>query len=141
MSFGTITWNQNMEKNLSYVTWIQKAIQSTQNQKTFTQTLQKILKQDNVLLFNRQQRWKFGLSSSKKRCFICFNESLLKIKNYFLFIWKAIFILETISFLYWFFGQVEKQPDQNKKTSFKNYDFKTSFTKNCHTHIVQHLTK
>ena len=45
-----------MEKNLSYVTWIQKAIQSTQNQKTFTQTLQKILKQDNVLLFNRQQR-------------------------------------------------------------------------------------
>ena len=43
---------------------------------------------------------KIGLSSSKKKCFICFNESLLKVmKNAFYFILKALFVLKIFNFL------------------------------------------
>ena len=42
---------------------------------------------------------KVGLSLSKKLCFICFNESPLKImKNAFYFMLKAIFILQIFKF-------------------------------------------
>ena len=50
--FGMITWNENMEQKPNYVTWIQMALykivyrDSTQKQKTFTQTQLKMLKQD-----------------------------------------------------------------------------------------------
>ena len=38
---------------------------------------------------------KFGLSPSKKNCFIYFNESLSKVtKNAFYFTWKALFVLK-----------------------------------------------
>ena len=47
--------------------------------------------------------------SPKKICFICFNESPLKlVKNAFYFISKALFVLEIFKFLSWPFGHVEK---------------------------------
>ena len=58
------------------------------------------------------QIWlKIGISPSKKKrkCFICFNESLLKkIKNVFYFTLKALFILKIFEFFVLDFGQVEK---------------------------------
>ena len=49
------------------------------------------------------------LSKKKKRSFICFSESPLKmIKNAFYFILKALFVTKIFKFLCWFFGQVEK---------------------------------
>ena len=45
----------------------------------------------------------------KKICFICFNESLLKmVKNAFYFVLKALFVLKIFKFLSWLFGHVEK---------------------------------
>ena len=46
-----------------------------------------------------------GLSPSKKNCFICFNESSLKVmKNAFYFISRALFVLK----IFRFFVRVEK---------------------------------
>ena len=48
---------------------------------------------------------KVGLSPSKKKCFICFNKSPLKMmKNAFYFILKALFKLLSL-----LFGHVEKK--------------------------------
>ena len=45
----------------------------------------------------------------KKLCFICFNESPLKmVKNDFYFILKALSVLEIFKLLSWLFGHVEK---------------------------------
>ena len=52
--------------------------------------------------------FKVGLSSSNKTCFTCFNESLLKRKNAFYFILKALFVLKIFKFLSWRFGNVKK---------------------------------
>ena len=44
--------------------------------------------------------FKVGLSSFKKNCFICFNESPLKMmKNVFYFILKALYVLKIFKFL------------------------------------------
>ena len=52
---------------------------------------------------------KVRLSSSKKNCFISFNESSLKkMKNIFYFILKAFFVLKIFKLLSWLFGHVEK---------------------------------
>ena len=52
---------------------------------------------------------KVGLSFSKKRFFICFNESPLKvIKTVFNFILKALFVLNIFKFLSWLVANVEK---------------------------------
>ena len=52
---------------------------------------------------------KVGLLPLKKNCFICCNESPLKImKNVFYFILKALF-LKIFKFLSWHFGLVEKK--------------------------------
>ena len=50
--------------------------------------------------FSRQARTlTVGLSPSKKICFICFNENLLKLmKNVFYFILKALFVLKIFKF-------------------------------------------
>ena len=51
---------------------------------------------------------KFGLSPSKKKCFIWFNESSLKMmKNVFYSILKAHFVLKIFKFLSGHFGHVE----------------------------------
>ena len=52
---------------------------------------------------------KVRLSSSKKSCFISFNESSSKkMKNVFYFILKAFFVLKIFKLLSWLFGHVEK---------------------------------
>ena len=52
---------------------------------------------------------KVRLSPSKGNCFICFNESSLKMmKNVFCFTMKALFVLKILKFLRWLFGHVEK---------------------------------
>ena len=48
--------------------------------------------------------------SSSKNCFICFNESPLKLmKNVFYFTVKALFVLKKFKFLSLLFGHVEKR--------------------------------
>ena len=48
-------------------------------------------------------------SPFKKSCFICFNESPLKVmKNAFHFILKTLFVLKILKFLSWLFGYAEK---------------------------------
>ena len=55
---------------------------------------------------------KVGLSTSKKICLICFNESPQKNdEKYFYFIWKVLFVLKIYKFLSWLFGHVGKQLD------------------------------
>ena len=52
---------------------------------------------------------KVELSPSKKICFVCFNESPLKLmKNAFYSILKALFVLKTFNFLSSRFGHIEK---------------------------------
>ena len=49
------------------------------------------------------------LSPSKTNCFICFNESSVKmIKNAFCFILKTLFVLKIFEFLSWLFVHLEK---------------------------------
>ena len=55
---------------------------------------------------------KVGLSPSKKICFVCFAESLLKImKNGFYLILKAAFVLTMFKFLSRLFDHAEKRLD------------------------------
>ena len=52
---------------------------------------------------------KVGLSPSKKKFIICFNDSPSKMmKNAFYFILKALFVLKIFKFLSWVFAHVEK---------------------------------
>ena len=52
---------------------------------------------------------KVGLSLSKKKCFICSNESPLKMmKNAFYVILIALSVLKIYDFFYWLFGHREK---------------------------------
>ena len=49
---------------------------------------------------SKQYLFKVGLSPSRKICFICFNESTLKMmKNAFYFILKAFIVLKIFKFL------------------------------------------
>ena len=53
--------------------------------------------------------FKTGLSSYKKTCFICFNESPLKMmKNAFWFILKALLVLKIFKSLSLLFGDLEE---------------------------------
>ena len=50
-----------------------------------------------------------GLSPSKKNCFICFNESPLKImKNAFYLILKTLFVFKIFKFSSWQLGHIQK---------------------------------
>ena len=51
---------------------------------------------------------KAGLSLSKKKCFIYFNESPLKMMKNIYFMLKVLFVLKGIKFLIWLFDHVEK---------------------------------
>ena len=52
---------------------------------------------------------KVGLSPSKTICFICFDESLLKlVKNAFYFNWKAFSVLKMFQFLCWLLSSYRK---------------------------------
>ena len=57
----------------------------------------------------KPQKFKVGLSPSKRFIFIYFNESPLKMmKNGFYFIFKALFVLKICNFLSKYFGHVEE---------------------------------
>ena len=78
-------------------------------------------------------RLKVGLSSSKKVCFICSNESPFNImKNGFYFMLKAFFFLKIIKFLSETFFVMEENDLVRKLRLVSN---------NCNTHIAQYLTK
>ena len=63
-------------------------------------------------------------------------------KNALYFIWKALFVLEILTFLSWSFGHIEKQFDQNDEVNFKIHDVTTSLTKNCNRHCpISHELK
>ena len=65
--------------------------------------------------------FKVGLSPSIKICFICFNESSLKLmKNAFYFILKALFVLKIFRFFSWLFGHVEKTAWLERYNWFQN---------------------
>ena len=52
---------------------------------------------------------KVGLSPSKKKRIICFNDSPSEMmKNAFYFISKALFVLKIFKFSSWLFGHVQK---------------------------------
>ena len=87
---------------------------------------------------------KVKLWPSKKNCFICFNESLLKMmKNAFYFITvfcftlKALFVLKIFNFLSWLFVHVKKWLDYKDQFNFKIYDVTALLTNN--SHITQYL--
>ena len=55
--------------------------------------------------------FKVGLSTSKKKIMICFNDSPSKMmKIAFYFILKALFVLKMFKLLSWLFGHAEKTP-------------------------------
>ena len=59
---------------------------------------------------------KVRLSPSKRNCFICFNESPLKmVKNDFYFILKALFVLKIFKFLSCLFGHAKSSLIRNIK--------------------------
>ena len=58
----------------------------------------------------KRENLKVGSSTSKKICFVCFNESPLKMmKNTFHFVIRALYILKIFKFLSWLIGHVEKR--------------------------------
>ena len=68
-------------------------------------------------------------------------QSFLKIiKNTSYFILKALFVLKIFKFLFWRFGNEEKN-GLIRKTNFKIYDLTTWLTNDYNTHIVQYLIK
>ena len=53
---------------------------------------------------------KVGSWTSKKICFVCFNESPLKtMKNAFHLVIRALYILKIFKFLSWLIGHAEKR--------------------------------
>ena len=68
-------------------------------------------------------------------------QAFLKIiKNTSYFILKALFVLKIFKFLFWRFGNEEKN-GRIRKTNFKIYDLTTWLTNDYNTHIVQYLIK
>ena len=58
---------------------------------------------------NKLSELKVGLSPSKKKIFICFNDNPSEmVKNAFDFILKALFVLKIYKLLSWLFGYIEK---------------------------------
>ena len=65
----------------------------------------------------------------------------MTMKNAFYFTLKALFVLKIFKFLSWLFSHVAKRTDYKFQINFKFYDVTAWLTKNCDTHIVQHLEK
>ena len=80
------------------------------------------------------------LSPSKKISFICFNDSLLKIKKIAFFHLKSSFHSQDIKILSWLFSH-EKRRDYKDKVNFKTHDVTIWLTNNPNTYIVQYLMK
>ena len=73
----------------------------------------------------------------KKVCFICFNNSPLKVmKNAFYFILKPLFVLKTFKFLSWLIWSCGKTAWKEAKVAFKIYDVTTWEISIYNTHAV-----
>ena len=76
---------------------------------------------------------KVGLSRSKKKCFICLKENILKFKkNVFYFILKAFFILKILSYNTTYFlmsHKVRQAGRQRNLVSYKNIAIEITFLK------------
>ena len=84
-------------------------------------------------MFEKQWKLKVGLSPSKTNCFICVNESPLKmVRNVFLFHSKSSFRL------YYKHGVNFKK---KVKVNFKSFDDTDWGTKNHNAHITQYFKK
>ena len=84
---------------------------------------------------------KFGLSPSKIRFFICFNESPVKMmKNVFHFILKAFFRSQDIQFFVLTFWPFRKD-GLIRKVNFKFHDVTAWSTNNYNTKTTQYPTK
>ena len=57
---------------------------------------------------------------------------------HFIFHFKALFVLEIFTFLYWLFGYVEKRLDKKAMINYKIYDVIQWATNNYNTHIAQY---
>ena len=100
-------WMKTNQWSKSYLTSSQtwNITKEIKNLRKNIQTLSKETKSNHDTL-------KVRLSPSKKKFFICFNDSLSKImKNAVYFILKALFVLKIFEFLSWLFGHVEKWLD------------------------------
>ena len=62
-------------------------------------------------------------------------------KNVFYFMLKAIFVLETLTFLSCLFGFVEEHRDKKAMVNFKIYYFTGRTRNSSNTHITQSLKK
>ena len=80
---------------------------------------------------------KVGLSPSRKNCFVCYNESSLKMM-------EALFVLQIFKFWLsksWLFGRAEKNGLIRKIRLFsKFFDVKTWLTNNC-KHILLNISR
>ena len=101
----------------------------------FTHTTFIYLKRRMIFLLN------VGLSPSKKKIIISFNESPSKMmKNDFYFILKALYALKIFKFLSWLFGHVEKTASlEKKKVNFEIDDVPAWLAMNYNTYIVQYV--
>ena len=93
--------------------------------------------------FNLFLHLKVRVSPPKKLpilCFICFNESPLKImRNASYFILQALYILKIFKFLPWLFGNEEKTIPIRKIRLISKF-MATWLTNNYNTRIVQYFT-
>ena len=91
---------------------------------------------------NSVENLKSNLHLAKKICFICFNESPIKmLKKCLKFILKALFVLKIFKVLSWLFCHVEKKAWLETKVNLKIYDVTTWLINNYNIHIAQYLTK
>ena len=75
------------------------------------------------------------------RQFLVTENPLKMIKNTFYLTLKALLVLNTLKFLSWLFGHVEKWLDLKDKTNFKIYKVTTWDKYNPSTHTAQYLNK
>ena len=62
-----------------------------------------------LMISSENEKFKVGVSPSKKKCAICLIESALEMmENAFYFILKALFVLKILKFLSRLFGHVGK---------------------------------
>ena len=141
-SRGNNTKCSSGKKNLLFSTILRKACKRSGNFRNSEGIQNSLAKYTSPEKRATDYTLKVGLSPSRKICFICFNESFLKMmKNTFYFISKALFVLKDLSFYLEFLVIQKKLLDQKDKVNFEIYNVTTWLTNNYNTHIALYLTK
>ena len=95
----------------------------------------------SLIVWQQYETFKVGLSPSKKKNFICFNDSPTKIiKNDFLLHIKSSFRSQGISIFVLIFAACRKNDLNRKTVNFEIYDVTTWLTKNYNIRITQYFT-